>query len=1775
MSGSNHTDHDIYRLLTDSVKDHAIILLDTDGNIKSWNSGAELIKGYKAAEIIGQNFRKFYTKEDIDKKVPEQLLRDAVRHGYSHYEGWRVRKDGSRFWAEVTLSALHDNLGTLIGFSKITHDHTRQKRAEEEKDKIERVLGITSETARIGAWEIDLTTNTLILSSVNRKIREIGDDIELTPLQGRQFFKEGEHRDRVQKALEQALREGTPYDLEVLCVTATGRELWCRVLGQPEFKDGRCVKVFGILQDIDTQKRIQIQLEQSEEKFRSSFDLAGIGMGLLNMHGTFILVNKRLCSMLGYTEQELFALTFADITHPDDISESMIRNKRLINGQLEYIQMTKRYLHKSGTPVWVNVNVSLIRNETGEPLHFIMQAEDLTEQKKAEEDRRKIEQVFDISTHSARIGVWENDLTTGKMTWSKMAKKMRELPDDYEPTLEAAYSYFKEGESRDTIIRSYERAVKDGTPYDVEVIMVTATGREVWCRSISQPEFRDGKCVRVFGILMDIDAQKRAQIELRESEEKFRSSFELAGIGMALIGLDQKAILLNKRMHEILGYEGRELYELSAADITHPDDRHLNVELTDQLIKGKIKYYQYTKRLLHKNGSIVWANMNVSLVRNTNGDPLHFVSEVEDITEKKKLEEEKTRIQQVLDSLSETARIGIWEVNLSEQKVNWSRVAKRIHEVPDDYEPEIGVGLSFYKPGENLQRINDAIYELAVNGIPFDLELQHITALGNERWCRVIGQAEFVNGTPTRIFGIIQDIDARKRAEIELQESEQKFRNSFELAGIGMVLLSPGLRPIMVNKRICEILGYTDQELYAMTVPDFTHPDDLDMSVHEANELLKRKKDYYQLTKRYIHKTGAIVWASITVALVYDTQGDPLHFIVEIEDITERKKLEEEKGKTQLVLDSMSETARIGAWEVDLTTQKVTWSRVTRMILDLPDDFEVNMGIGSVLYQNPDDYDKVSKAYQKAITTGTPFDLEVLRLTATGREIWCRMIGRAEFKDGKPTRIYGIMQDIDSQKRTQIELQESEEQFRNSFELAGIGMAIITLDHKLILVNKRFCEMLGYTEQELYALTVPDFTHPDDLDLTLRSVGNLVAGNVEHYQITKRYIHKSGAIVWVNINVALVKDTQGKPLHCISEIEDITERKKLEEEQGKAKLVLDSMSETARIGAWEVDLSTQKLIWSRVAKVIHDVPDDYETDVQSGASFYKSGSDREKMEQVYTAAITNGTPFDIEIIQLTAKGREIWCRIIGQPEFKDGKCIRLFGIIQDIDSQKRTQVELQLREEQLSRSFDMSALGMALLTLNGRPIRVNNRLCEILGYTMEEAMTLNTVVVTYPEDVAEDIRLGEQLLAGEIDYYHRVKRFVHKSGSIIWSHVTLSLVRDVEGRPAHFVCEIEDITERKKQEDELKRVNEELTAIFNSSAHVSIIGTDIDGTITLFNKGAEKLTCYTADEVIGKMTPEALHPKDEIIKRSLEIKQEYGKDVRGFDALVENARVEGHYATESIYKRKDGSTYPAHQVISPIIDSSGKIVGYLGISTDITELKEAEAMMRKYAQLEAKNKEMEQFTFIASHDLLQPLQTIRSFVSLLDEEYRTKLDETAEKYIGFISASTGRMIDLVKGLLDYSRLGRVRKLESIDTNELLKNVLDDLALQITESKAEITYTNLPKLNVYPIEFKQLLQNLIANAIKFRRPEVSPKISISAHKDHHKWTFEVSDNGIGINNKNKELIFVLFQRLHDRHEYEGMGIGLANCKKIVELHNGNIWVESTPGRGSTFYFTVQT
>ena len=258
----------------------------------------------------------------------------------------------------------------------------------------------------------------------------------------------------------------------------------------------------------------------------------------------------------------------------------------------------------------------------------------------------------------------------------------------------------------------------------------------------------------------------------------------------------------------------------------------------------------------------------------------------------------------------------------------------------------------------------------------------------------------------------------------------------------------------------------------------------------------------------------------------------------------------------------------------------------------------------------------------------------------------------------------------------------------------------------------------------------------------------------------------------------------------------------------------------------------------------------------------------------------------------------------------------------------------------------------------------------------------------------------------------------------------------------------------------------------------------------------------------------------------------------------------------------------------PVKDEDGNVTGILGILWDITERKVAEEKLKETLEdLARSNRELEQFAYVASHDLQEPLRKVASFTNLLNKRYKDKLDEKASKYMWYIVDGAKRMQTLINDLFLYSRAGRGAVLhDPADLNEIFETLKSDIRYVISKNTAEVTSDSLPVVKGSSVQLQQLLQNLILNGIKFQNEE-KPKIHVSAEKKKGKWIISVKDNGIGIEKEYSERIFGIFQRLHTKDKYPGTGIGLSICKKIVERHGGHIWVESEPGKGSVFYFSI--
>ncbi|MYA28611.1 MAG: PAS domain-containing protein [Nitrospira sp. SB0666_bin_27] len=386
--------------------------------------------------------------------------------------------------------------------------------------------------------------------------------------------------------------------------------------------------------------------------------------------------------------------------------------------------------------------------------------------------------------------------------------------------------------------------------------------------------------------------------------------------------------------------------------------------------------------------------------------------------------------------------------------------------------------------------------------------------------------------------------------------------------------------------------------------------------------------------------------------------------------------------------------------------------------------------------------------------------------------------------------------------------------------------------------------------------------------------------------------------------------------------------------------------------------------------------------------------------------------------------------------------------------------------------------------------------------------------------------------------------------------LSIVLARQVVSTSRRLEREIE---QRKKAEEERALRDRSINSATNGILIADARQPDMP---TVYcNAAFEKITGYAAEEVLGQ---------------NCRFLQGTDHQQPGLDAIRQAVRQGTEAKAELRNYRKDGSPFWNELYIAPVKDQQGKLTHFVGIQTDITQRKHQETeLANKTRELAQSNAELQQFAYVASHDLQEPLRMVSSYTQLLGKRYRGKLDQDADEFIGYAVDGATRMQRLIRDLLEYSRVGAERQsFEETDCELVFQQAMQNLSASVLERHAEVTHDPLPIVRASPTHLTQIFQNLIGNALKFQG-DAPPKIHVGAKALPDGWEFSVRDNGVGMPGDQLDRIFAIFQRLHGQSEYPGTGIGLAICKRIVGKYGGQIWVESEPGQGSTFYFTLTT
>ncbi|MEJ2345903.1 MAG: PAS domain S-box protein [Gammaproteobacteria bacterium] len=496
----------------------------------------------------------------------------------------------------------------------------------------------------------------------------------------------------------------------------------------------------------------------------------------------------------------------------------------------------------------------------------------------------------------------------------------------------------------------------------------------------------------------------------------------------------------------------------------------------------------------------------------------------------------------------------------------------------------------------------------------------------------------------------------------------------------------------------------------------------------------------------------------------------------------------------------------------------------------------------------------------------------------------------------------------------------------------------------------------------------------------------------------------------------------------------------------------------------------------------------------------------------------------------------------------------------DPDLATPTAVHLQQFEAQFKQLFEAAPDAVLVSDQTGRIVLVNAMVSRMFGYDPGE-------LIGAPIEALVPERKRATHVADRAGYYHEPRsRYMgqgielsalRKDGTEI--DVEISLVpMELEEGTRLVVSAVRDISDRKRAERALREREELLSALLDSSPAVIYIK-DATGRYLKANRRFQELVHLDSGTIVGKTDRELFNPARAAVFSLHDREVLSTGEAREFDEAAVGDDGERIYLSSKF----------------PLRDAGGQSYALCGILTDITDRKHMEeALERQARDLERSNAELEQFAYVASHDLQEPLRMVASYAQLLARRYGGQLDDDGKDFIEFMVDGARRMQDLINALLAFSRVGtRGKPLVATDINAVVSDVLANLQTAINEADAEITVAkDMPTVNADTTQLGQVFQNLVSNALKFHAAP-PPRVDISFQRLDSEVEFVVRDNGIGIEPQYAERIFLLFQRLHTKQDYPGTGIGLAICKKIIERHGGRIWVESTPGQGSAFHFTI--
>jgi PAS domain S-box-containing protein len=1437
-------------------------------------------------------------------------------------------------------------------------------------------------------------------------------------------------------------------------------------------------------------------------------------------------ISPAIEKITGYSAEEYYKDPFlgVKIIHPDDRAKVEAANVKKAEGK----PFVLRWIHKNGQIIWAETINSPIRDKSGRLIAYEGISRDITERKSTSEALLESEHNLELVLANINDFVYYLEfLPKNKKRVKYLGPQIEQLlgvtaeeynsdsgaliglchPDDLSEIKAVAARLKKTKKAVKFIYRFYHRKKK----------------KYIWVEERVTPQLDvKGNYIGNFGLVRDVSEQMMYEQELKQEKQKAQTYFDVAGVVLVVIGADQNVTMINRMGCKLLGYKEKEIVGKNWFDNFVPkEDKEQMRKLFRKFLKGeKITDVFRESEVVTRKGERRVISWNSSEIRDVEGKISAILSSGEDITEKmiaeKALKESESKFRMLAENASDVVyRFSVYPTS------GYEYVSPSVYPLtgytPEEFYADPYLGFKIIHPDDVplLGNSEQVLKEQTARDIMTPaLVSRWIRKDGTVIWIETRNKPIIRNGKLFAIEGISRDITAQKQSEQELKESEERFKIISNATFEGIIFSENG-KIIDANDQFVKMFGFTSRE-------EFIGKDLVnDFVIKEQRSLAKK---FLRLAKSEPFEVQTMTNDGTVITV--ETKGQNIPYFgrtiraTVIYNITERKQYESSLRESERTLSTLMNNLPGMAYRCDYD-ENWTMRFVSKGFQELtgysPKEILGNRKLAFADIMHPADRGTIRPVINKALEARVPFEIEYRIICADGEEKWVWEKGEGIFSDeGTLLFLEGFITDVNDKKKSELALAQSRENYKSLIDHAPDGI-LIYKNGRLEFANPSALNLLEadsfeqiYLKPSFFFL-FPEYQERAKLRVAQALKGeqlpfveiklNTLKGNpreIEAKPVAIQYdggdavqivLHDVGpqkALIRQKLRAQIAEETNQKLQ------QEITERKNaeriLQETQKYTRLLIDS--------SLDMICASDKEGYITEFNAAAQATFGYELNEVIGKPVSMLYAKPEERMRITTEELYGKGRYTGEVLNIKKNG-ELFTAYLSASVLKDdrGEIVGAMGVSRDISELKKAEEELKLSEGKYRAIYDQAYIGIARVGLkDGDFIEVNQRLCDMLGYTSEELCKMSTWQITHPEDLVTNIPERKAFLKSGNNILSTEKKYMHKNGSVVYANLTITLVKDAAGVPQYFVSVYEDITERKKAEEQLYAQSAKLNAVFESSSHI-IWTLDRNACVTSFNNNFAKFfkLHYNVEVRTGLS----------MISGEMVSSEDYNNFwIKKYEAVLRGESQ--HFETK--LNSKTGRAVWREVFLNPIFDENGVAIEISGIGHDITEKKSAEEKIKQSLQ------EKEVLLKEVHHRVKNNLQVISSILNLQSSYVKDA------STLNILKESQNRIKSMA---FIHESLYQTKDFSSINFSEYVINLSQNLIHSYSNVEHEIKL-NLDIQNVFlnldlAIPCGLIINEIVSNALKYAFVDSSgeDEITIKMELSGDDLVLKIGDNGIGL------------------------------------------------------------